>query len=485
MIKIDPNFWSTVEDSSKLKYVVYGDSIAEDEPVLVGLKFNNYEIELIPFNKLWNILCDNFSLPFIKDGKEYIFVNDKLKVMTYFEDSDTFELKSPLYLMRHKISKPICKLNFENNNSLKLTHDHSLLEYNSDTNKLVSISPTNAKSIIIANQYLDKYRKKKIPSKQNISTVIIKSKEDVEYEGYVYDFSILETQNFVVNGFLVHNTDSLYVNVPSVKYEDAKDANEQVTKISSEINDVINDVLENSLFPKFRIDKKYNRTNFKIESVISMALFLDIKKNYAYKEIAKKGKIYDKPEVQYTGIPVVRSDYSKLAQDFIRTLIEDIAFDESDSDLLEALSNLAREKHEKIVQCVEELDLKYIATPGKWKSNYKNEPFTVIGMRLYNTIMDSEIFRQGTDGMSLPIKFKDIHKFLESIKDIKNRSDVFLNNINIDKINYIVVPSNYEPEVLRSKMNEYGISIDIETLWDKSYSKIAKDIVNVIKSSAK
>lgn len=478
MIKIDPEFWSKVEDSSNLNYVVYGDSVSENEYVFVGFKFNNYKLKKIKFKELWNKLYKIIEPSYI-NGKEYLYINDEIKIESCINIDTTnpkypkylIDFVFPKYLIRHKINKNICKLEFDNNNpSLSVTFDHSLLQRDND--KLIPIKPNDATYILQLND--SEFRAKQL---------YIKNKKSVEYNGYVYDISVPITENFIVNGYIIHNTDSLYINVPSIKYKDAKDANDQVTKISSEINKVITNVLENKLLPKFGVDKKYNKTDFKIESVISIALFLDIKKNYAYKEIAKKGKIYDEPEVHYTGIPVIRSDYSKLSQDFIRELIENIAFDESpNSDKPKALIDLANKKHSEIKKCIETLDLKYIATPGKWNTNYKNEPFTVIGMRLYNTIMDSEIFRPGTDGMSVPIRFKDSNKFLEKIKKNKDRSDLFLNNINIDKINFLTVPSNFEPDVLNEKFNEFLIYIDITELWDKSYAKIAKDIVNVIKN---
>lgn len=278
------------------------------------------------------------------------------------------------------------------------------------------------------------------------------------------------------------DTDSLYTNIPSIKYKDSKDATEQATKIAVEINDIILKLLNEFLLPKMGVDKKYNKTYFKIESVISQMMFLDIKKNYAYKELSKKGRIYDQPKIEYTGIPVVRSDYSKFAQEFIRRLIEDIALTESDNKL-ELLNDLAKNMYERVIRDSEDLEFHFIGTPGRWKEgSYKKETFTLIGMRLYNTIYEEEIFRPGLNGLSIPIDITNISDFLEKINNTKNKSKLFLNNVSTSNITYLVVPTNYNKEDLKEKIEYYNLKIDFQSIWEKNFSKIARDIVELIKA---
>lgn len=471
MIKIDSNFWQLIENPANLKYVIYGDSIAEDEHVLVGLKLNNYKLSPIPFIEIWDLLINTIPIV-IHDNKEYLYINDEIQVATYIDSIDEYQVVTPIYLVRHFISKKICKLNFDFCESIKVTHDHSLLSYDKTINQLVPIKPKDAIRIARAT------------NNKGYIHVPIKSKENIDYNGYVYDFSVPVTENFIVNGFIVHNTDSLYVNVPNLKYDSVEEVCQTLETLAETINSIIENILNSYLLPKMGVNPKYNHTYFKTESIISDILFLDIKKNYAYKEIAKKGKIYDKPSVAYTGIPVVRSDYSKFAQDFIRKLIEEIALNNAPNKL-ELLNELAAERYATVNKCVEELDFKYIATPGKWKfgNNYKTETFTVIAMRLYNTLMDTEIFRPGADGMTLPITILNPTKFLDKISINKSRSKYFLNNINIDNINYIAVPSNYEVEEVKAKFEEYHLSLNTTEIWKKNFSKIAHGIVDVIKAS--
>ena len=485
LTKIDPGFWKNVEDRDKLKHVVYGDSIADYDEVFIS--FDGVNIKNIKFSTLWSILVNEYKLiPEIKLGKEYIIISNQLKILTYNVKKDTVELKTPIYLVRHYISKNICKLNFTNSQTLSVTYDHSLLKYGFEKGNLIPVSPSDTRTAIAVAEFNRANFISPINSKKNIVKAYILSKEEIEYTGYVYDFSVLENQNFVVNGFLVHNTDSLYVNVPQLedKKSDPKVAWDIIEKLSIEINDIIGDLLDSTILPKLGVDSKHNRTSFKTEAVITNMILIGIKKNYAYKKIAEKGVIYDEPKVKYVGIPVVRSDYSKFAQDFIRNLVEDVALcdDKNKGSLTDYLNSLAKEKYDLLREKIEDLDLSYIATPGKWNANtYKSETFTVVGMRLYNTMVNKEVFRPNTSGLSLPIIIYDKNKFLEQISDIKSKSKLFLNNTNIDNINYIVIPYNFNKDILRKNLDIFKISIDFQETWEKNVTKITRNIIETIR----
>jgi hypothetical protein len=486
MFKIDYNFWDDVEVRDNLKFVIYGDSIAEDELVLVSLKDNNYKPRWIKFIEIWNILESKINITYIND-KEYLYINDEIEICTYFENEDIFKFKVPKYLMRHKINDEICKLKLLNGNILKLTYDHSLLNYDNKTNRLFKISPLDANNIIVANPYyLELVGTNEIKSKNNISTINIISKEEVKYNSYVYDFSVSETQNFVVNGYLVHNTDSLYVNIPTLDNNiPAQEAWDKISNISSNINHIIKDALDESILPKLGVDKKYNRTDFKTESLIISMMLMGVKKNYAYKKIAEEGHIYETPKITYKGIPIVRSDFSKFTQQFIKYIVDNIALNTKNltRQPIDILQEFAKEKKEELYRELDNYNYRYVATPGRWgeTSNYKKETYTIIGMRTYNTIFNKEIFRPGLSGYSLPINIINRNDFLNKISNHKSDSILYLNNTNIDNITFITVPYNYEPEDLKNKFKEYFIEINYEETWDKNVNKIVKHIIDVVK----
>jgi len=691
LFKISPTFWKDVEDPTKTEYVIYGDSIAENEEVLVGIKSQNYQIGLIPFNKLWDELSKIIPTT-IQNNKEYLYINDELKVVTYLDNSDDFDLICPSYLMRHNISKNICQLGFTNHQSIKLTYDHSLLAYDSGKKEMVPKSPEDSKYITVINnqiefninnldlyEYLkglwmangsvnDKYyliismgekfhflkwlesninfkgkiynkdsdydfvindpilknslngvlnkiaTQKTIPLnwinniysssfekffsfilgywtgdgsytsnvisfssssfglldqirrifinfgiyshikidingrkyngkiagdmyilslisfninllksfdffkqfknlnkefkltgngygnnlqtktgvirnpkrfvKNNIKPINIKSKTDIFYSGYVYDFSVPKTENFIVNGFVVHNTDSIHIHSPNEIYTSSKEATDKAELLANEINGVITNLLNNHLLVKMNVNRDYNKTFFKTESVISKMILLEAKKNYAYLEISKKGKIHEAPKVKYVGIPVVRSDYSKFTQDFIKFLVEKIAFNSEiyGQNISDIIISVINNKKQELDNKLKNFDYKYIATPGRWKvsNSYSSTPFTVIGMQLYNTVTNTETFRPGLNGLSFPIKVIDIEKFKESIKPLK-ASKYFLKNTPLSKINYITLPTNYEIDMVTKIFDNCSIKIDEDIVWDKSFGTVAKNIARVIR----
>jgi hypothetical protein len=282
------------------------------------------------------------------------------------------------------------------------------------------------------------------------------------------------------------DTDSLYIHAPTETYTNPKEALDKADTLAVEINNIITNVLNSHLLIKMNVDRNYNKTFFKTESVISKMMLLEAKKNYAYVELGKKGKVNKELKVKYTGIPVVRSDYSKFAQDFIRYLIEDVAFSESElnhTNISDKISEIIETKQSELKEYLKNYDFKYIATPGRWKLNntYTLEPFVVIGMRLYNTIMDQEIFRPGINGLSIPIKIVNEFKFREELSKNANRSKYFIGNTPMNKINYIVIPTNYENEIIREKFIKFCIQPDSDIIWDKLFGTVAKNIARLIK----
>lgn len=484
MFKIDPDFWKDVEDHNKLNFVIYGDSIAEHEKinVIVNRKFEN-----LTFKKIWEILSDKIK-PVTENNKEYIYINDEICILTYINEDDRFQYTNPSYLMRHKINHPVVKLFIKNEKSLTVTKNHSLLKYHISSNELKPISPEFAKYIIKINKS-PKHSNRIWANKSNITPATIYHKQDINYNGYVYDFCVPETQNFVVNDYLVHNTDSLYVNIPNIDNNiNAQEAWDKISTISNKINDIISDALNENILLKLGVGKENNRTVFKTESLIISMMLLGIKKNYAYKKIAEEGVIYDSPKMKYKGIPIVRSDFSKFTQQFIKYLIDEIALNikNLDEPPIEKLQNYVQGKQQELFKELEQFNFKYAATPGRWKENstYKKETFTIIGMRTYNTIINKDIFRPGTSGFSVPIKIVNRNAFLNKINGHKSNSSLFLNNTNIDNINYIVVPYNYEPPVLKEKFEEFSIEIDYLEAWEKNMTKIVKYIIDTIKQTS-
>jgi len=125
-----------------------------------------------------------------------------------------------------------------------------------------------------------------------LKPIEITSSETIEYNGFVYDFSVPKTENFIANGALVHNTDSLFIVIPVKNAEKLSTA--EKLKISNEVSEDINNAVTKYLneyfLPKSNISPEQNATYFKSEMLMDSIMFLDVKKTYAYKLLAKKEK---------------------------------------------------------------------------------------------------------------------------------------------------------------------------------------------------
>jgi intein/homing endonuclease len=304
-----------------------------------------------------------------------------------------------------------------------------------------------------------------------IKPIKIISKELIKYDDYVYDWCVPENQNFIANGCLVHNTDSIFISIP------VKDADKMTTaqkleianRESEKINEIITKYLNEYFLPKSNISTEYNSTYFKSELLMSAIMFLDVKKSYAYTIEAKKGKILDKPEVEYTGIQVVRSNAAKLTQDILRDLIENVILtDKIDvKEKLPKTSEIINLYFTKFNELVDSFDLLDISIPGKWKDA---DQF-INGMSLFNFIMKKEIFSLGSAGNFIYCNFKNT-KLFDSSK------------LDMSKIKGIVVPKSYDKNILINKFNEYQIQIDKTTQWETLFSKTVERVINIVKNVA-
>ncbi len=293
------------------------------------------------------------------------------------------------------------------------------------------------------------------------------TKSRIPYNDYVYDLSIPYTHNFMANGCLVHNTDSLFITIPAKESEklSSKQKLEIVDKTTNIINNAIIKYLNEYFLPKSNISIDQNSTYFKSEMLMSAIMFLDVKKNYAYKLEAKKGKILNNPEIEYTGIQIVRSNAAKLTQNMLREIIEDVILNENiaSKDRLSKISEIVGKFHNKFLENVNNLKLEELSIPGKWS---KAEQF-INGMTLYNFIMKKEIFSVSSSGNFIYCIF---------------RKPALFQGFDMNKIKGIVIPQIYDETLLKNKLDEYQIQIDSVTQWNTLFSTTVERIIDLVKT---
>jgi hypothetical protein len=275
-------------------------------------------------------------------------------------------------------------------------------------------------------------------------------------------------------GFLKHilygDTDSIFIVVPA-KDADKMIAEEQMKiadKASEGINRAVTKYLNEYFLPKSNISIDKNATYFKSEMLMSAIMFLDVKKQYAYKIIAKKGKIFAKQKIKYTGIQVVRSNVAKMTQNMLEDIIEGVILNDkmNSKDRLPKVSQIVTDAHAKFMNCINNLDLAEISVPGKWS---KADQF-INGMTLYNFIMKKEVFSTGSAGNFIYCTFRNPKLFQTS-------------NLDMSKVKGLVIPQMYDKLLLDKKLSEFQIQIDKDTQWDTLYSTTIGRVVELVRNT--
>ncbi len=281
------------------------------------------------------------------------------------------------------------------------------------------------------------------------------------------------------------DTDSLYINIPSLKPKTPEEAIEVAEKVSREINNLIETYMNGHILKKLNVDPKNNRTSFKTELIAGSILLLDVKKYYAYRAICDNGKKIEHSVISYKGIPVVRTDSSKYAQNYLRSLIEDVALNETPNlNMNLEYKNLLKTKNQELQKAIEDFDIKYIGTPGKWKgSDYKAEPYIMTSMRLYNSLTKSETFKDGLSGFVVPITLNAPAQIKNYISRLEYNKHYIDKNIDIEKIGFLAFPYIFDKLKALKLMNEFNLSIDFQATMNKSFSKTCERVAELIKNS--
>ena len=296
-----------------------------------------------------------------------------------------------------------------------------------------------------------------------------------------YDFShkMDKKTEFIVLG----DTDSMFINIPTVKPKDTKEAIDKANKIAKDINDLITAFTKNELLPALGIDPKYNFTEFKTEIVANGLLLLPVKKNYACRMLAKEGKVMDPPIVVYTGIGV-KSDQTKWTKDFIKILTEQIILNPelSRDEAKQKIMELAENSKLRIQNDLENYEFHYIGVPKKWGTKFKDptkDAWQIIAMKLFNSIMNEKILVPMSPSLLLPIKIPSPQEFERKLAPVRNSGDAFISDTPIAKMNYIAFPHSYDKDKVKKAMEYFGIIIDPKDVWDKIYNTTLKDIIEM------
>ena len=185
------------------------DSIMGDSKVLVKV---GGEIKHISVEKLFEELKGQYGVE-IRNGHEYLKPSE-LYVPVVDRDFRVRFGKAK-YLIRHRVRKPIYKIVTQSGREIKITGDHSIFRLDENLN-LQEVKPTQLREgdFIVVNSRLPGVETQSLQPAdgcgRRIGDIFEEPIRKIELlpleERYVYDFET-ETQNFIANNILCHNTE--------------------------------------------------------------------------------------------------------------------------------------------------------------------------------------------------------------------------------------------------------------------------------------
>lgn len=280
-IPIEKNFYELVEKQDYLKHIIYGDSVVGTNNVVFQFQGEENKLSL---DDLWDFLSSKYEIETI-ENKEYIFFkNDEFLIQNYDFQNDEINFARPKYFMRHKFNGEIYKNYLNNTLYIGTTLNHSYIEidvrnksYKTKKPEEIQVLPViTCKELQVPQKFALMYGienkfdyygivKKSSKNKQLLFAIrpykICKKHRDT-YDGYVYDFEVPSTHIFIVDNVLVHNTDSLFIEIPS-KPDNVLDKVKIVNKASKDINELIVNYNTDYLLPRCGFSSDRNETNFK------------------------------------------------------------------------------------------------------------------------------------------------------------------------------------------------------------------------------
>ena len=499
-IPIEKDFYEKVEQKNYLKHILYGDSVYGLHCVEFIYKGKSGKETLA---NIWNIMSTQYEVTFVVD-KEYIFfTDDNFLIQNYDVVKDEVIFVKPTYLMRYIHKGPVYHNYLTNDRRLTTTLNHSYVDIDVKNRCFKKKTAAEIQTVpVLMNgdlqvplkfalmygketkyDYLGTVRKSRA-NEQILFNVrpykLCKKEKETDFNDYMYDFEVPSTHVFIVDGVIVHNTDSLFIQIPQ-KPDDIVDKVKLVHKTSTNINDLIVGYNKNYLLPRCGFSPERNETKFKEEMIIDKIIMLDVKKSYAYRLIASEatvdektnkivaGKVFDNPIIEKKSGLGVKSDTITLTKSILDFLIN-LALGDSvkkEDKYKVALQELAKFDKE-FKECLKNFDFVKIGTPVRWQKKIN----AINAMKLYNAIVE-KAFQYLSTGHLLYCKFAS----QKAINDL---------DIDIDsgKLNAIAIPLKFNKDRLKESLQKYGISFDIEKQWNNIYNKTCQRIIAGLKSAA-
>jgi DNA polymerase I len=227
---------------------------------------------------------------------------------------------------------------------------------------------------------------------------------EVDHDGYVYDLSVAENENFVdaVGGVVLHNTDSVMIELGG------EVTTEEAIETSFEIEEHINEAYDD--FAREKLNAEFHRFQIEFEKLYRRFFQAGKKKRYAGHIVWKEGKDVD--DVDITGFEYKRSDIAPVTKEVQREVIERIVHGED----LESIKSYVASVIEDFL--AGEYSYDEIAIPGgigKKLDNYDTDTAQVRGAKYANLLFGTN-FSSGSKPKRLYLE--NVHpSYFERVED--------------------------------------------------------------------
>lgn len=244
-------------------------------------------------------------------------------------------------------------------------------------------------------------QKKKIVSENEFDIAGNLTVENVEYNDYVYDIEVEETHTFFANGFLAHNTDSIFVKLPDSLTP------EEMVIVGKALEEYINSLIPGLAKEMFGVEPEKCVIEIEFDDKKIMTEFMQVpskedktrgaKKRYVYFAYDPKKKTID-TEPHFTGMDTIRSDIAPLMAEVqintAKMLLNDVPFEKIRDYLLDKYNNFNK-------NAIDSLLIK--ETFNQDFEEYNAHSPQLIGAMYANKYL-SKSFRQGASAYFVYIK---------------------------------------------------------------------------------
>ena len=217
------------------------------------------------------------------------------------------------------------------------------------------------------------------------------ARTETEHDGYVYDLSVAENDNFVdaVGGIVLHNTDSVMLELGSDVTKES--AIEQSFGVADHINDAYDEFAA-------QLNAETHRFEIEFEKLYRRFFQAGKKKRYAGHKVWSEGKDVD--DIEITGFEYKRSDIAPITKEVQREVLEMIVMGADREDIKDYV-------HEVIERVrAGDVSLDEIGIPGgigKKLDNYDTDTAQVRGAKYANLLFGTN-FASGSKPKRLYLK---------------------------------------------------------------------------------